>query len=418
MAIVPIDVEAIRKDFPILSRTVHGRPLVYLDNAATTQKPQTVLDALVHYYQNYNANIHRGLHTLSEEATARYEEVRVKTAQFINAPGYESIVFTRNATESINLVAHAWGRRNLKAGDEIVSTVMEHHSTLIPWQLLAKATGAQLRFVDIDDDGRLVWNDVKRLIGDKTRLVAVTQMSNVLGTINPVREIAELAHRHGALVLVDGAQSVPHMPVDVTELDCDFLAFSAHKMLGPTGVGVLYARPGLLKEMDPFLGGGEMISRVTLEDATWNEVPWKFEAGTPNIADVIAFGAAIEYLQGLGMEAVRAHERELAAYALDSLAMIPGLVVYGPNDPDIRGGVLAFNYGDLHPHDLGQVLDYQHSVAVRAGHHCAQPLMRRLGCVATARASFYVYNTKEEIDVLVEGVRDAVRFFSGVPTRT
>jgi cysteine desulfurase/selenocysteine lyase len=299
-----------------------------------------------------------------------------------------------------------------------VLTVMEHHSNLIPWQMLAKATGAQLRFVDIDDDGRLVWSDLERLIGDKTRLVAVTQMSNVLGTINPVRDIAELAHSSGALMLVDGAQSVPHMPVDVTELDCDFLAFSAHKMLGPTGVGILYARPELLKEMDPFLGGGEMISRVTLEDATWNELPWKYEAGTPNIADVIAFGAAIDYLQGLGMEAVRAHERELVTYALERLSAIPGLVMYGPKDPGSRGGVVPFNYGDLHPHDLGQVLDYKHSVAVRAGHHCAQPLMKRLGCVATARASFYVYNKREEIDVLVEGVNEAVRFFGGVPART
>ena len=413
-----IDVEAIRRDFPILSRTVHGRPLVYLDNAATTQKPQAVVDALVHYYQNYNANIHRGLHALSEEATARYEEVRVKVAHFVNAPGYENIVFTRNATEAINLVAHGWGRRYLKAGDEIVLTVMEHHSNLIPWQLLAKATGARLRFVDIDDEGRLLSSDLERLIGGKTRLVALTQMSNVLGTVNPLREIAELAHRHGALVMVDGAQSVPHMPVDVTELDCDFLAFSGHKMLGPTGVGVLYARLDLLKEMDPFLGGGEMISRVTLEDATWNDVPWKFEAGTPNIADVIAFGAAIEYLQGLGMEAVRAHERELVAYALESLSTIPGLVVYGPRDADSRGGVVAFNCGDIHPHDLGTALDYQHSVAIRAGHHCAQPLMKRLGCVATARASFYVYNKREEIDILVEGVREAVRFFSGVSART
>ncbi len=418
---MPIDVEAIRRDFPILSRTVHGRPLVYLDNAATTQKPKAVIDALVHYYESYNANIHRGLHALSEEATARYEEVRASTARFIGAPASEGIVFTRNTTESINLVAHAWGRRYVKAGDEIVLTVMEHHSNLIPWQMLARATGAQLRFVDIDEEGRLVWGDVERLIGDRTRLVAVTQMSNVLATINPVREITELAHRHGALVLVDGAQSVPHMPVDVSAsggLDCDFLAFSGHKMLGPTGVGVLYGRPELLKEMDPFLGGGEMINRVTLEDATWNELPWKYEAGTPNIADVIAFGAALEYLEGLGMEAVRAHERELVAYALEKLSAIQGLVMYGPRDPDSRGGVVSFNYGDLHPHDLGQVLDYKHSVAVRAGHHCAQPLMKRLGCVATARASFYVYNTKQEIDVLAEGVREAVRFFGGVPART
>src|SRR4030042_322305 len=300
-----IDVQRVREDFPILQRSVHGRPLVYLDNAATTQKPGAVIDALVHYYENYNANIHRGIHALSEEATARYEEVRLKTARFIGAPAAETIVFTRNTTESINLVAHAWGRKHLRPGDEVLLTVMEHHSNLIPWQLLARDTGAKLRFVDIDDEGRLLWDDFERLLGPRTRLVSVTHMSNVLGTINPIKDIAEMAHSQGALVLVDGAQSVPHLPVDAPALDCDFMAFSAHKMLGPTGVGVLYARPGLLEAMDPFLGGGEMISRVLLEESTWNDVPWKFEAGTPNIADVIAFGAAIEYLQGLGMAAVR-----------------------------------------------------------------------------------------------------------------
>ena len=413
----PIDVNLVRQDFPILERTVHGRPLVYLDNAATTQKPRAVIDALVRYYENYNANIHRGLHTLSEEATARYEEVRLKVADFIGAPGPEGIIFTRNTTEAINLVAHAWGRKHLRAGDEILLTVTEHHSNLIPWQLLARATGAKLRFVDIDDEGRLLWDDVEELIGPRTRLVSVTHMSNVLGTINPVREVAGLAHSRGALVVVDGAQSVPHLPVDVQALDCDFMAFSAHKMLGPTGVGVLYGRQELLSEMDPFLGGGEMISRVLLEEATWNDLPWKYEAGTPNIADVIAFGAAIEYLQGLGMEAVRAHEKEITAHALEALASAPDVVVYGPRDPEARGGVVAFNVGDLHPHDLGTVLD-RHGVAVRAGHHCAQPLMRRLGCVATARASFYVYNRLDEVDTLVEGLREAERFFGHVATRT
>jgi len=411
-----IDVRRVREDFPILARSVHGRPLVYLDNAATTQKPRSVIDALVHYYENYNANIHRGLHTLSEEATARYEEVRLKTARFIGAPASQSIVFTRNTTEAINLVAHAWGRKYLRPGDEVLLTIMEHHSNLIPWQLLARNTGAKLRFVDIDDEGRLLWDDFERLLGPRTRLVSVTHMSNVLGTINPVKDIAELAHSRGALVLVDGAQSVPHLPVDAGALDCDFLAFSAHKMLGPTGVGVLYARPGLLEEMDPFLGGGEMISRVLLEESTWNDVPWKYEAGTPNIADVIAFGAAIEYLEGLGMDAVRAHEKEITAYALRALAKVPQVVVYGPRDVDARGGVVAFNLGDLHPHDLGTVLD-RYGVAVRAGHHCAQPLMRRLGCVATARASFYVYNRLDEVDALVEGVAEADRFFGHVTTR-
>ncbi len=412
-----IDVQRVRDDFPILKRSVHGRPLVYLDNAATTQKPRAVIDALVHYYENYNANIHRGLHALSEEATARYEGVRQKVARFIGAPSPEGIVFTRNTTESLNLVAHAWGRKNLRPGDEIVLTVMEHHSNLVPWQLLAQATGAELRFVDIDDGGCLLWDHFERLVGPRTRVVAVTHMSNVLGTINPVKDIAELAHSHGAIIVVDGAQSVPHMAVDVEALECDFMAFSAHKMLGPTGVGVLYARQGLLEEMDPFLGGGEMISRVLLEKSTWNDVPWKYEAGTPNIADVIASGAAIDYLQALGMDAVRSHEKEITAYALDALASLPDVVVYGPRDPEVRGGVVAFNLGDLHPHDVGTVLD-QYGIAVRAGHHCAQPLMRRLGCVATARASFYVYNRLDEVDTLLEGVREAERFFGHVGTRT
>lgn len=406
------DVESIRKDFPILQRTVHGKPLVYLDNAATSQKPLAVIDALVEYYERYNANIHRGLHTLAEEATARYEEVREKVRRFINAPDKVSIIFTRNATESINLVAYAWGRTHIRAGDEIVLTVMEHHSNIVPWQVLAKETGAVLRFVDIDDEGRLR-DDWRELIGEKTRLVALTQMSNALGTINPVREIANAAHRHGALVLVDGAQSVAHMPVDVQDLDCDFLAFSGHKMLGPTGVGVLYVRRSVLDDMTPFLTGGHMISKVTLEETTWNELPWRFEAGTPNIADVIAFGAAIDYLEGIGMDAVRRHDEALTTYALDVLSQIPNLKLYGPRDSSDRGCAISFNYGELHPHDLGTVLD-SYGIAIRAGHHCAQPLMNRLGVPATARASLYVYNRREEIDVLAEGIQEAARFFGDV----
>jgi cysteine desulfurase/selenocysteine lyase len=410
------DIEQIRQDFPILRRQVHGKTLVYLDNAATTQKPRSVIDALVHYYEHYNANIHRGLHTLAEEATAAYEASRLKAGGFINAehPG-EEIIFTRNTTEAINLVSNAWGRKNLKPGDEIVLSAMEHHSNLIPWQLIALETGAVIRIIDIDDDGKLVWDDLIAKIGERTKIVAVTQMSNVLGTINPIKEIAQAAHRVGAPVLVDAAQSVPHMPVDVQELDCDFLAFSSHKMLGPTGVGVLYGKRDLLDAMDPFLGGGEMIKRVTYETSTYADLPHKFEAGTPNIADVIAFGAAIDYLEGLGMAAVREHEIDITQYAIDTLSAVEGVTVYGPKDAREKGGAVAFNYGDLHAHDLSQVLD-QEAIAIRAGHHCAQPLMRRLGCVATARASFYIYNTREEVDALVDSLGSADRIFGHAAT--
>jgi cysteine desulfurase/selenocysteine lyase len=405
------DVETVRKDFPILQRQVHGKPLVYLDNAATTQKPRVVIDALVHYYEHYNANIHRGLHTLAEEATDAYEAARTKAAYFIKSQyGPQSIVFVRNTTEGINLVANAWGRRFLERDDEIVLSLAEHHSNFIPWQMIAREKGAKLRFIDIDDEGRLRMDQAAELIGPKTKLVALAHASNVLG-INPVEEIAEMAHRQGALMLVDAAQSVPHMPVDVAQLGCDFLAFSGHKMCGPTGVGVLWARPELLEAMDPFLGGGSMISRVLLEEATWNEVPHKFEAGTPNIADVIGLGAAIDYLDGLGMEDVREQEKKLTAYALDRLGAIPDLTIYGPKDAEQRVGVVSFNYGEIHPHDLSQVLD-SYGVAIRAGHHCAQPLMRRLDCVATARASFYLYNTFAEIDTLVEALEGAGRFFT------
>ncbi|MHB8683776.1 MAG: cysteine desulfurase [Dehalococcoidia bacterium] len=410
------DVDAIRKDFPILTRQVHGKPLVYLDNAATTQKPRQVIDRLVHYYEHENANIHRGLHTLAEEATAAYEESRRKVGAFINAAHpEEEIVFTRNTTESINLVANAWGRKFLRPGDEIVFSAMEHHSNLIPWQLIALATGAILRFIEIDDDGKLIWDDALAKITEKTKIVAVTQMSNVLGTINPVRELATLAHAAGAIMLVDGAQSVPHMPVDVRDLDCDFLAFSSHKMLGPTGVGVLYGKRELLDAMDPFLGGGEMIKRVTYESSTYADLPNKFEAGTPNIADVIAFAPAIDYLQALGMDVVRAHEIAITQYAMDALGAVEGVTLYGPRDAADRGGAVAFNYGDLHPHDLSQVLDAE-GIAIRAGHHCAQPLMRRLDVVATARASFYLYNRSEEVDALVEALAVADRMFGNVST--
>jgi cysteine desulfurase/selenocysteine lyase len=408
------NVDEIRKDFPILERQVHGKTLVYLDNAATTQKPRQVIDALVHYYEHYNANIHRGLHTLAEEATAAYEGARLKAGRFINAPhAAEEVIFTRNATESINLVSNAWGRKFLRPGDEIVFSAMEHHSNLIPWQFIAQATGATLRVIDIDDDGKLAWDDVLAKIGERTKIVAVSQMSNVLGTINPIRAIAEVAHRFGAVVVVDGAQSVPHMPVDVQELGCDFLAFSSHKMLGPTGVGVLWGKREILDAMDPYLGGGEMIKRVTYETSTYADLPNKFEAGTPNIADVIAFGAAIDYLEGLGMDAVREHEIEITRYAIERLSALEGVKLYGPLDAAEKGGAVAFNYGELHPHDLSQVLD-QHAIAIRAGHHCAQPLMRRLGAVATARASFYIYNRKDEVDALIEGIRAADRIFGNV----
>ena len=413
------DVAKIREDFPILSRTVHGKPLVYLDNAATTQKPRQVIDALVHYYEHYNANIHRGLHTLAEEATAAYEASRVKAGRFINAAHPEQeIIFTRNTTEGINLVAHAWGRRFLQPGDEIVFSAMEHHSNLVPWHIAANATGAVVKYIDIDETGHLDWDDAVAKIGERTKIVAISQMSNVLGTINPIKELAEVAHNYGAVLLVDGAQSVPHMPIDVQDLDCDFLAFSAHKMLGPTGVGVLYGKREILDAMDPFLGGGEMIMKVTYESSTYAALPHKFEAGTPNIADVIAFGPALDYLEELGMDAVRAHEIDLTQYAIDALTRVEGVTVYGPSNAQEKGGAVTFNYGDLHPHDLSQVLD-QEGIAIRAGHHCAQPLMRRLGVVATARASMYVYNSREEIDALVDALGAADRIFghAAAPTR-
>jgi cysteine desulfurase/selenocysteine lyase len=411
-----LDVQRIRADFPILSRHVHGKLLVYLDNAATTQKPRQVLEALTAYYVRSNANIHRGLHALSEEATAAYEGARARTASFIGAPSPRGIVFTRNATESINLFAFAWGRRRLAAGDEILLTEMEHHSNLVPWQLLAKATGASLAFLPITDDGRLRLDALDRLLTPRTKVVALTHMSNALGTINPVEQVIARAHQQGIPVLIDAAQSAPHLAINVSRLDCDALAFSAHKMLGPTGVGVLYAKEALLESMDPFLGGGEMISDVQLTSSTWNEIPWKFEAGTPNIADVIAFGEALTYLERIGMGEIRAHERELTAHAWHRLQAMDGVTLYGPpGDAEDRGGAISFNVNGLHPHDVGTGLDAE-GIAIRAGHHCAKPLMRRLSVTATARASFYLYNTREEVDRFIDALQ-AVRDFFNRPAK-
>ncbi|HEY9793670.1 MAG TPA: cysteine desulfurase [Candidatus Obscuribacterales bacterium] len=410
------DVAKIRKDFPILERRINGKPLVYLDNAATSQKPLSVIEALSDYYRNNNANIHRGIHTLSEEATQEYEGARQKVADFIGAPEARSVIFTRNATEAINLVMFTWGRQNINAGDEIVLTAMEHHSNLVPWQMLAKEKGAKLVFIELNADGEVDIETARKAINQHTKLVSVTQMSNVLGTITPVRAIADMAHAVGAVVLVDGAQGVPHLVTSVTDLGCDFLAFSFHKMLGPTGVGVLWGRTELLKSMPPFMGGGDMIAAVWREKSRYNELPWKFEAGTPNIADVIAAGAAIDYLQNLGMENVRAHEIEITEYALRKLGALRGVTIYGPKDATKRGGVISFNIEGVHPHDLGQILN-ESGIAIRAGHHCCQPLMRDLDVMGTARASFYIYNTEEEVDQLLQALQEAERIMGHVALR-
>ncbi len=410
-----LDTTRIRADFPILHTEMHGKPLVYLDNAATTQKPHQVIQAIVDYYEGYNANIHRGIYAIAEQAPEAYESTRAKVAGFINAPDTASIVFTRNTTEAINLVANSWGRKFLQPGDEVVISEMEHHSNIVPWQLVTAATGASLRYIPVREDGTLDLDVARDLIGPRTRLVAFVHMSNVVGTINPVEQLVDLAHRVGALVLIDAAQSVPHLPVNVQSLDIDFLAFSSHKMLGPTGVGILFGKPDILDAMDPYMGGGEMISVVKMEGSTWNDLPWKFEAGTPNIADVIALRPAIEYLEALGMDNVRRHEIELTAYAIDLLLGVPGLTLYGPRDAEARGGVTAFTLGGVHPHDIGQVLDYE-GIAVRAGHHCAQPLARRLGVVGTSRASYYIYNTRDEIDALCAALAKCQRIFAAPAT--
>ena len=398
-----------RADFPILGRRIHGKPLVYLDNSATSQKPRVVLDALNDYYTRMNANVHRGLHTLSEEATNAYENARERVARFINAPA-RNLVFVRNTTEGINLVASAWGRKNVRAGDEIVLSVMEHHSNIVPWQMLARESGAVLRYIDIREDGSLDMDHADRLISEKTRIVALAHMSNVLGTVNSIEAIAARARQVGALIFVDAAQSVPHMPVDVQRMGCDFFTFSGHKMCGPTGIGGLYGREELLEAMDPYMGGGSMIDEVRLEGFTCADIPEKFEAGTPNIAHAIVFGDVVDYLDTVGMEQIHVHERALTDYTVERLEAIDGLTVYG-HAPG-RGGAISFNLDDMHPSDLSTVLDRQ-GVAIRAGHHCAQPLMRRLGTPygATARASLYFYNTSDEIDIMIDAIHKARNLF-------
>jgi cysteine desulfurase/selenocysteine lyase len=408
-----LDAAAIRRDFPILEREINGHPLVYLDSASTSQKPSVVIDAVADYYREYNANVHRGIYTIGEQATAAYEAARVQVARFINAPDSHEVVYTRNATEAINLVAYSWGRRNVGRGDQIILTEMEHHANLVPWQLLVQEVDGDLEFIPITDDGLLRLDVFEVLLRLKPKLVAFTHVSNTLGTINPVREMTEMAHAAGALVLVDGAQAVPHLKVDVQELGVDFYAFSGHKMLAPMGSGALWARRELLEAMPPFLSGGEMIREVHLRRSEFNEIPWKFEAGTPAVGDAIGLGVAAGYLMGLDMDAVREHERALVAYALEVLPReVPGIELYGPLDPDARGGVVPFNLPGIHPHDVAQVLD-RSGVAVRAGHHCTMPLHERLDLAATARASFNVYSTTDDIDALVRGLNEVMRVFNG-----
>ena len=404
------NVNSIRADFPILKRRIGGRPLVYLDSAATSQKPKQVIDAIRRYYAEYNANVHRGLHRLSEQATVAFEQSREKFAQFIGAKTSKELVFVRNTTEALNLVVFSWGRANLRAGDHVLLTEMEHHSNIVPWQMLAREKGIKLDYVRIDDDGILNWDSFSELIKEKPKALSFGHISNALGTINPVKQMAREAHRAGAVVVVDAAQSVPHMPVNVADLECDFAAVSGHKMLAPTGIGVLYGRYDLLDHMEPVMGGGEMIREVHLQNARWNDLPWKFEAGTPNIEGAIGLGVAVDYLSRLGMENVRRHEMDVTKYALDRLAEVKGLALYGTRDIDKRGAAVSFNLGDIHAHDLATVLDTQ-GIAIRSGHHCAQPLMERLGVPATARASFYIYNTKKEVDILVGALERARKMF-------
>jgi cysteine desulfurase/selenocysteine lyase len=409
----PLDPLALRADFPILRQEIHGHPLIYLDSASSSQKPQIVIDAVDTYYSEYNANVHRGIYTIGEKSTAEYERARAKVARFINAPDAHEVIFTRNATEAINLVAYSWGRKNISRGDAIVLTEMEHHANLVPWQILVQEKDGDLEFIPITDDGRLRLDVFEVLLRLHPKLVAFTHVSNTLGTINPVREMVEMAHAAGALVLVDGAQAVPHVPVDVQDLGADFYAFSGHKMLAPMGSGALWARRELLEAMPPFLAGGEMIREVHLRRSDWNDIPWKFEAGTPAVGDAIGLGVAADYLTAIGMDAVRAHERMLVAYALETLpARVPDIQLYGPLDPDARGGVVPFNIPNVHPHDVAQVLD-RFGIAVRAGHHCTMPLHERLDLAATARASFSVYTTTDDIDRLADGLVEVEKLFAG-----
>ena len=418
----PLDVERIRADFPILSRKVGGdvttpgegpgddTPLVYLDNAATSQTPDQVVDVIADYYRSYNSNVHRGIHSLSQEASVAYEDAHDRVAEFVGANGREEIVFTKNTTESMNTVAYAWGLEHLEPGDEVVLTEMEHHASLVTWQQLAKKTGATVRYIRVDEQGHLDMDHARELVGEDTKMMSVVHVSNTLGTVTPVSELADLAHDHDSLIFVDGAQSVPHMPVDVEAMDCDFFAFSGHKMCGPTGVGVLYGKEHLLEAMEPYLYGGMMIRKVTYEESTWEDLPWKFEAGTPVIAQGIALAAACDYLDDVGLDRIQAHEEDLTEYAYDQLDAHDDVDIYGPQGHE-RGGLVSFNLDGVHAHDLSSILD-EHGVAIRAGDHCTQPLHQKLGIAASARASFYLYNTREEVDALVEAVDAARELFA------
>jgi cysteine desulfurase / selenocysteine lyase len=404
-----LDITAIRREFPILNREIKGKPLIYLDNAATTQKPQQVLDALMHYYTNYNANIHRGIHTLAEEATAAFEETRDAVRSFIGAGSREQIIFTKGTTEGINLVAYTWGRKNIRAGDEIIISAMEHHSNIVPWQILCEEKEAVLKVIPINDDGELLLGEYEKLLSSKTKLVSIVHVSNALGTVNPVKQMIEKAHAVGAVVMIDGAQSTVHLDIDVEDMDCDFFAFSAHKLYGPTGVGVLYGKKELLESMPPFQGGGEMIKEVTFQKTTYNELPYKFEAGTPNIADVIAFKSALQFIISTGKEKIRKHEQDLVEYAHQELGKIPGLQIIGKAKDKVS--VVSFIMENAHTQDIGILLDNR-GIAVRTGHHCAQPLMDRFCIPGTARASFAVYNTRLEIDELVKGLQRVVKILA------
>jgi cysteine desulfurase/selenocysteine lyase len=408
-----MNIKDIRAQFPILDQEVNGKPLVYLDSSATSQKPLQVIDAVEKYYREINSNVHRGVHTLGTRATDAYEGAREKVRKFINAKSIQEVIFTRGTTTSLNTVAASYAAANLKEGDEIVITYMEHHSNIIPWQQVARRTGAQLKYIPLQEDGTISLDDVRATITANTKVVSVMQVSNVLGVINPVKEIAQIAHENGAIMVVDGAQSAPHMKIDVQDLDCDFLAFSGHKMCGPTGIGVLYGKKHLLENMEPIEFGGEMIDFVQLYESTWKELPWKFEGGTPIIAGAIGLGAAIDFLNEVGLDQIAEHEHKLAAYALEKMATVEGMTIYGPLDAAKRAGLVTFNISDVHPHDVATVLDAE-GIAVRAGHHCAQPLMRWLKASATARASFYLYNSEDDIDKLVEGLVKTKEYFSDV----
>lgn len=405
-----IDIQKIRADFPILAQEINEKPLAYLDNAATSQKPKQVIEALTHYYEFDNANVHRGVHTLAARATDAYEAARGKVAKFIHAREVAEIIFTRGTTSAINLVVDSYAEANIEAGDEIVISYLEHHSNLIPWQQLAKRKGAVLKYIELEEDGTISVEQAKKTIGEKTKIVALAHVSNVLGTITPMKEIAAIAHQFGAVILVDGAQAVPHMEVDVVDLDADFYAFSGHKMMAPTGIGALYGKRELLDAMEPTEFGGEMIDFVELYDSTWKELPWKFEAGTPIIGGAIALGAAIDYLAEVGLANIHAHEQALASYVIEEMSKIEGITIYGPKDASKRCGLVTFNLEGAHPHDIATILD-EDGIAIRAGHHCAQPLMKWLDVSSTARASFYIYNTKEEIDALIDGLKLTKEYF-------